>query len=30
MDLSYLGLELGGCNNEVAALRSDCYTEVPL
>ena len=30
MDLSHLGLELGGCNNEMAALQSDCYTEVPL
>ena len=30
MDLSHLGLELGGCSNEVAALRSDRYTEVPL
>ena len=30
MDLSHLGLELGGCNNEVAALHSDHYTEVPL
>ena len=28
MDLSNLGLELGGCNNEVAALQSDHYTEV--
>ena len=25
MDLSRLGLELGGCNNEVAALQSDHY-----
>ena len=31
MDLSHLGLELGGCNNEVAALQSDPhYTDVPL
>ena len=30
MDLSHLGLELGGCSNEVAALQSDRYTEVPL
>ena len=29
MDLSHLGLELGGCN-EVAALQSDHFTEVPL
>ena len=28
MDLSHLGLKLGGCNNEVAALQN--YTEVPL
>ena len=28
MDLSNLGLELGGCNNEVTALQSDHYTEV--
>ena len=27
MDLSRLGLKLGGCDNEVAALRSDHYTE---
>ena len=28
--LSYhLGIELGGCNNEAAALQSDHYTEVP-
>ena len=25
-----LGLELGGCNNEVAALQTDHYNEVPL
>ena len=24
------GLERGGYNDEVAALQSDCYTEVPL
>ena len=30
MDLSNLGLKLGGCNNEVAALQSDRNTEVPL
>ena len=30
MDLSRLGLELSGCSNEVAALQSDHYTEVPL
>ena len=32
MDLSHLGLDnkLGGCINEVAALQSDRYTEVPL
>ena len=30
MDLSHLGLELGGCNNEVAVLQSDHYTDVPL
>jgi len=29
MQSYYLGLELGGCN-EVAALKSDHYTEVPL
>ena len=29
MDLSHLGLELGGYNNELAALQSDHYTEVP-
>ena len=26
----HLALELGGCNNEEAALQSDHYTEVPL
>ena len=30
MDLGHFGLELGGCNNEVAALKSDHYTEVAL
>ena len=30
MNLSHLGLELGGCINEVAALQSDRYTEVSL
>ena len=32
MELCHLELELhvGGCNNEVAALQSDRYTEVPL
>ena len=30
MDLSHLGLKLGGCNDEVAALQSDHYTEVTL
>ena len=25
MDLSRLGLKLGGCNSEVAALQSDLY-----
>ena len=30
MDLSHLRLELGSCDNEVAALQSDRYTEVPL
>ena len=32
MKLCHLELELGGCNNEVAALQSDRYTdsEVPL
>ena len=30
MDLSHLGLELGGCNNELAALQSDHCTAVPL
>ena len=30
MDLSHLGLKLGGCNNEVAALQSDHNTEVTL
>ena len=30
MDLSHLGLKLGGCNNEVAALKSDHNTEVTL
>ena len=28
MELCCLELELGGCNNEVAALQSDHYTEV--
>ena len=26
MQSYHLGLELGGCNNEVAALKSDHYT----
>ena len=30
MELCHLELELGGHNNEVAALQSDRYTEVPL
>ena len=30
MQSYHLGLELGGCDNEVAALQSDYYTEVPL
>ena len=30
MELCHLELELDGCNNEVAALQSDSYTEVPL
>ena len=30
MELCHLDLELGGCNNEVAALQSDRYSEVPL
>ena len=29
MELFHIELELGGCNNEVAALQSDCYTEIP-
>jgi len=29
MQSYHLGLELGGCNDEVAALQSDHYTEVP-
>ena len=28
MDLSHFRLELGGFNNEVAALQSDHYTDV--
>ena len=30
MELWCLEVELDGCNNEVAALQSDHYTEVPL
>ena len=30
MVLCHLELELGGCNNEVAVLQSDRYTEVSL
>ena len=30
MELCRLEPELSGCNNEVAGLQSDCYTEVPL
>ena len=28
MDLSHLGLELGGCNSEVAALQSGSYVQL--
>ena len=28
MELSHLGLELGGCNSEVAALQSDHYDNI--